>query len=281
MIKSLKHIIKAYWRGFAYGPDFNHCITPRFILEDKQLTIELPSSNVVAAPSTVDINFPHTSTSWFKQHKKIRIQHHYVHLITENWMYMPPIALLPSCEYGMLSCQLRIKQTEKINVLDKQALAAFLIQEYNDYNYGPKGENTKTRQWVTEQSSKRANPWSPDELEEKISYRIKYGSKPDIPPAIIKNINQTEWVFYQEIKKINKNQQDYYCLPLSRCSFLEVKFNHRVDLSNKHKKWAKHALSAQARIMDSIRLTDIPTSQDNLITQQSSSSELSPSPNDR
>ncbi len=27
MIKSLEHIIKAYWRGFAYGVDFNHYLT--------------------------------------------------------------------------------------------------------------------------------------------------------------------------------------------------------------------------------------------------------------
>ena len=41
-------LIKAFWRGFVGGPDFNRDINHRFILEDKQLTIKVPSSNVVA-----------------------------------------------------------------------------------------------------------------------------------------------------------------------------------------------------------------------------------------
>ena len=35
-------LIKAYWRGFVGGPDFNRDINHRFILEDKQLTIKVP-----------------------------------------------------------------------------------------------------------------------------------------------------------------------------------------------------------------------------------------------
>ena len=102
-------LIKAYWRGFVGGPNFNNDINHRFILENKQLTIKVPDSNVVAAPSTVDVHFPHTSTIWFNENVKIYRQHAYVHMMTKNWMYMPPIALFPCSEYGMLSCQLRIK----------------------------------------------------------------------------------------------------------------------------------------------------------------------------
>jgi hypothetical protein len=81
---------------------------------------------------------------------------------------------------------------------------------------------------------------------------------PSIPPALIKTFNQTDWVFYQEVRSNRLSRHDFYCLPLSENSFLEVKFNHRVDRSDKHKKWAKHALESQERIMASIYLDELP-----------------------
>lgn len=265
----MKKLIKAYWCGFVGGPDFNRCIKHKFILGDQQLTIQVPDSNVAAVPSTIDINFPHTSTSWFAQHAEESYQQHrYVHMMTEIWMYVPPITLFPSSEYGMLSCELRIKQTESINVLDKLALTRFVIQEYDDYHNGPEGVNTEIRQTTTEQSSKMAMPFEPDELEEEIAGWIENRGKPPIPAAIIKSFNQTDWVFYQEIRANHRSRSDYYCLPLSEHSFLEVKFRHRVDLSHKHKKWSQHALESQTRIMASISITDLPITQDTLIEHQ-------------
>ncbi len=251
-------LMKAYWRGFVGGPDFNCDVNLRFILEDKQLSIKVPDSNVVAAPSDMNMIFPHTSTSWFTEHMKIYEQHRYVHMMTENWMYMPPIALFPSSEYGMLSCQLRIKQTDKINVLDKQALSNLVTQEYDNYQNGPDGINTELRRRVVEESSKMAMPYEPDELEEEVAKYIEFQGRNPIKPAIIKNFNQLEWVFYQEVRNNSFTRYDFYCLPLSANSFLEIKFNHRVDLSHKHKKWAKHALESQERIMGSIYLDELP-----------------------
>lgn len=258
MINLLK-LTKAYWRGFVGGPDFNRCITHRFLLDAQQLSIKLPDSNVAAAPSSMNAFFPYSSTDWFEQHVEESFdQHLYVHILTELWMYVPPIALVPSSEYGMLICQLRIKQTNKINVLDKQALSQFVIQEYDDYHNGPSGKNTKIRQETTIESSKMAMPFEPDELEERINLIINNRGKPPIPHALIKTFNQTDWVFYQEVRSNSLSRHDFYCLPLSETSFLEVKFNHSVDRSNKHKKWAKHALASQERIMASIYLDDLP-----------------------
>jgi len=257
---NLFKLIKAYWRGFVGGPDFNRCINHRFLLDAQQLSIDLPDSNVAAAAaiSTENCFFPYSSGAWFEQHKKTYEQHDFVRVITENWMYVPPIAFVPSSEYGMLSCQLRIKQTNKINVLDKQALSLFVIQEYDDYHNGPDGKNTKIRKDTTEQSSKMATPFEPDELEERINLIISIRGKPPIPAALIKTFNQTNWVFYQEVRSNSFSRHDFYCLPLSETSFLEVKFNHSVDRSNKHKKWAKHALASQERIMASIYLDELP-----------------------
>jgi hypothetical protein len=258
-------LIKAYWHGFVGGPSFTRCIQQRFRLEDKQLTIDLPDSNVVAAPSTLQVNFPHSSANWFSNNAESLEQHCYVHIMTENWMYMPPIAFLPSSELGMLSCQLRIKQTEKINVLDTKALSLFVTQSYDDYHYGPDGMNTELRRRVVEQSSRMASPYEPDELEKEVAEYIDLQGRQPLPPAVIKSINQLSWVFYTEIQNNTLSHSDYYCLPLSQNSFLEVKFRHRVDLSHKHKKWAKHALASQEKIMASIYLDDSAINQDPLV----------------
>ncbi|MDN3396319.1 MULTISPECIES: hypothetical protein [unclassified Pseudoalteromonas] len=82
-------------------------------------------------------------------------------------------------------------------------------------------------------------------------------------------INNYQWVFYQECRGNVLSRHDFYCLPLCEHAFLEVKFNHRVDRSDKHKKWAKHALESQQRIMESIKLSDLPPDHDNLITDNS------------
>jgi len=82
-------------------------------------------------------------------------------------------------------------------------------------------------------------------------------------------INNRHWVFYQVKRNNIFSRQDFCCLQLSEHAFLEVEFNHRVDLSHKHKKWDKHALASQQRIMESIKLCDLPPDLDNLITDNS------------
>ena len=262
-------LAKAFYRGFEGGPNFENYIHHRLILEDKLLTLDVPDSNVAAVPSTMDISFPHNSTSWFNQHKKNYLHHEYVHILTENWMYLPPVSYLPSSEYGMLSCQLRIKQTNKINVLDTMQLKRFVIDEYDNYHWGSDGYNTKLQNDTKLESNKRANPWQGEALKKEILGRVESYGYPPLPAAKEVIINDRQWVFYQ-IKKSNKrSRQDFYCLPLSEHAFLEVEFNHRVDLSHKHKKWANHALESQQRIMESIKLTELPSDHDNLITDNS------------
>ncbi|XQW83973.1 hypothetical protein ACOYR1_12580 [Thalassotalea piscium] len=42
-------LLQDFYRGFVGGPDFNQIITHRFMLDEKQLTVSMPDSNVVAA----------------------------------------------------------------------------------------------------------------------------------------------------------------------------------------------------------------------------------------
>ena len=190
-------------------------------------------------------------------------------MLTENWMYLPPASYLPSNEYGMLSCQLRIKQTQKINVQDFEQLKHFVIESYDNFHWGPYGDNTKIKNDTTLESSKRANPWVGEALKEEISGRIEVYGQPPLPAAKEIIINNHQWVLYQECRGNVLSRHDFYCLPLNERAFLEIKFNHRVDRSDKHEKWAKHALESQQRIMESIKLTELPSDHDNLITDNS------------
>ena len=255
---NLFKLIKTYCRGFVGGPDFNRNINHRFILEDKQLTIKVPDSNVVVGSNPNKVNFPHTSNRWFTKHLEVDDQHHFVHMMAENWMYMPPIVLFPSSEYGILSCELRIKQVNHINVLDKAALSHYVTQAYADYHYGPDGVNTELRRRKVEESSKMAMPYDPEELEEQVAISIELHGRQPLAPAIIKSFNQLSWVFYRETRNNDNSYLDFYCLPLSEHSFLEIEFSHQVDRPNKLKKWAKHALASQERIIASIYLDDLP-----------------------
>ncbi len=264
---NLLSLSKAYYRGFVGGPDFNRSMQHLFILEDKQLTIDLPESNLIVAPSHIESHFPHSSSHWFTEHAEVEQQHTFVHINTKNWMYMPPISIGSSSEYGMLSCQLRIKQVNSINVLDKSALSLYVTQVCDDYNNGPDGGNTKIRHRIEERFNRSSCSWSREEIEAEIAGVIELNGEAPLAPALIKKFNQLTWVFYQEPENNSYSHQDYYCLPLSKHSFLEVKFNHRVDRSDKHKKWAKAALEAQEKIMASIYLDDLPLTQDPLIEQ--------------
>ena len=118
--------------------------------------------------------------------------------------------------------------------------------------------NAKIRQKNEERFSKSAYSWTKEEIEIEIAEYIELHGRQTLAPAIIKNFNQLAWVFYQEIRNNRHSRSDFYCLPLSDHSFLEVEFNHRVDLSHKHKKWTKHALELQERIMASIYLDELP-----------------------
>ena len=255
---NLFKFIKICWRGFVGGPDFDNNINHRFTLEEKQLTIKVPYSNVVVGSNPDKVNFKHTSTRWFAKHAEMERQHSYVHMMAENWMYMPPIAFFPNSEYGMLSIELRIKQTNNINVLDKSALSRYVTQAYDDYHNGPDGVNTEIRQTTEERFSRSSCSWTQEEIEAEIAVIIELNGRPSLAPAIVKTFNQLDWVCYRETRNNDNSYRDYYCLPLSEQSFLEIEFIHQVDRPNKLKKWAKHALTSQERIIASIYLDDLP-----------------------
>ncbi|SBS27480.1 hypothetical protein MSP8887_00658 [Marinomonas spartinae] len=260
MIKQIKNL----HRGFIGGPNFSIPAERVVLLGQKQLSINIPESNVAAAEKPRDKYFPHDSITWFKEHSQQYLQHEYVTILTELWMYLPVIPVGTSSEYGMLSCQPRIKQTDKIDVTDLDALSHFVTQEYKDFHNRPDRRNAEIRKEIEERMSRRNNI-SEDRLNKEVNDAIKAVGRPPLQPAKILTINDNQWIFYQESKPYSLYHINFYCLPLSPTSFLEIEFNYRVDRSNKYKKWSKHAEESERRIMESVTLTDIPEEQTPLL----------------
>ncbi|WP_281557668.1 hypothetical protein [Thalassomonas sp. RHCl1] len=263
------HLLKGYWRGFVGGPDFNDQQTLQFILEDHQLSINLPQSNLITEEPPRPVNFPYKSEGWFDSHKEQQQHNSWVHINTALWMYLPVISFTPSSEYGMLGCSLWIKRLPagaKIDPFNLKALARFVIDEYDSFHNGDidenlaAGRNTQIKRDLEKESAARSTPYSEERFAEALKLDIECHGQPPIPPAKIVNFDNHQWVFYQEVRANSRSRKDYYCLGLDQQHYLVCRFTHRVDLGSKHKKWRDHAFAAQEKIIKSIALTPIEES---------------------
>ncbi|QLE84141.1 hypothetical protein FLM48_02990 [Shewanella sp. Scap07] len=250
--------LKALWQGFLGGADFNYQVTERFILEDKLLTITLPASNIASVEPPKEINYPYRNRHWFSEQQRTHTHETYVHIYTELWMYLPIIPILPSCEYGMLSCVFRVKQTpDRVNALDNQALGDWLNREYDEhYNHPIEGENSQGRNTYLRKDMSKHTTLSDEVMAAQLEGSINNWGYPPIPDSSPVNIKGVEWVFHQLVKPYEHSRTDMYCLGLDENHFLVVRFNHRVDRSDKYKKWRKAANKTQQRVMEQVSLTD-------------------------
>jgi len=76
-------LIKNLRRGFIGGPNFSIPAERVVLLDDKQLSINIPESNVAAVEKPRDKYFPHDSTTWFQEHARSYRQHEFVIILTE------------------------------------------------------------------------------------------------------------------------------------------------------------------------------------------------------
>jgi len=268
----IKNLIKGMYRGFAGGPDFSHERTLRFTLEDRLLSVTVPYTNVAFDELEQPTHFPYRSPHWIDETSRAEEQHHISIISTDLWMYVPVVPLGTCSEYGMLTFQPRIAKLADdvgFSAFNQSALKEYLIDDYEKFHNGPvdektgAGTNTKILQQLQEQSQGLNSPYSDEEFIEILEIIMSQNGYPSIPPAKIVTINNVDWVFYQEVKGISLTRSDYYCLALDDNHYLECLFKHRVDRSNKHKKWRDGALAAQKKIMEGVILTDL---KDNIIT---------------
>ena len=257
-------LVRNYFRGFASGPDFKNTKRIAFVLEDSELCVTVPMSDIITDEPPRDINFPFKQEGWFDKNREQERQHLYVNIYTDFWYYFPPVSISPGSEYGMLALSIWLKRVPShINALDRKALAKAVVEEYEQHYNSPKvggpgehglGVNTKIRKKVAEQSAARATPFSEDRLAREVALSIEQSGGVPIAPAEVVTLNDQDWVFYREDNPSRtKSRQDFYCFPLDECYYLQVRFKHRVDRSEKVA-WQKDANEAQQKILNALRV---------------------------
>lgn len=272
-------LVKNLWRGFAGGADHSRQQTLRFILEDIQVQVRLPYSNIETEESARVVNYPFHQKNWFDNNAKQRNQHCFVHLHTECWYYMASIFRFADGELGNMFCRLWLKKVpEGINALDRQQLAQHVINEHHEHYNAPvqpdipynhcKGLNTEIRQRVqaeAELAASRGSPHRLENLEEYTAIAIESQGYSALAPASIISLHGQDWVYYQDKQFLDSpNGADFYCLPLDDQHYFAISFRYTVYQSEK-KRWLKHAKATQQMVLDSLKVSQIDNTADNLL----------------
>ena len=274
-------------RGFAGGPDLSRQQTHRFLLEDLQVQVRLPYSNVETEEPPRVVNFPFKTKGWFESHMKQLRQHYYVPIHTECWYYMAPVLRFADGELGHVFCSFWLKKVpDCINALDRRRLAEYVITEHDQhynaavqpeipYNHG-KGLNTKIRQDTrtdAELAASRGSTYTLDNLDKFIEIAINSHGYPPLAPASIISLHGQDWVFYQD-KHFSESPSgaDFYCLPLDNRYYFAIGFQYTVCQSGK-KRWLKHAKATQQMILDSLIVSPVDVAADNLLVHTSDQTE--------
>ena len=264
-------LLKELRRRFRGGPDFNLCQEVTAVLENTQLTLSLPVSNVEALQVPLSINFPYRQPGWFENNAEYAQQHHHVHIISKNWCYLAKGLTAFFSELGMLSISIVIKRVspeKKINAMELDSLGRYVVAEYDEYYNSPVigensrlGANTKIIKRTEEDCRGNHPSFNEERIAEQVALCLKSRGHPPIPPHQIKAINNRKWVFYSEpgpgIFFLNRSRM--YCLPISEQYYVSFNFYYRVDLKDKFKHWESAAEAAEKRIMESIRIESVGT----------------------
>lgn len=280
-------LVKNVWQGFAGGPDLNRQQTHRFLLEDIQVQVRMPHSNVETIASPRLVNFPYKTPGWFESNMEQQRQHFYVHLNTECWFYLAPVLRFDDGELGHLFCSLWLKRVpDGINALDRQQLAQCVIEEHNEhynaavqpetpYNHG-KGINTEIRQDTraeAELAASRGSPYRLDNLEKFTAIAINSHGYSPLAPASIISLHGQDWVFYQDKRRPDfPNGADFYCLPLDNSYYFAISFQYTVCQSG-NTRWLKHAKATQQMVLDSLKVSPVDITADNLLVHTSEKAE--------
>ena len=120
--------LKNLSRRFRGGPDFNLSRDITVVLEETQLTLSLPVSNVEAVEVPLNINFTYRQPGWFENNAEHKRQHHRVHVISEIWYYLAKGLTALFSELGMLSLSIvikRISSEKNINEMELDSLGNY------------------------------------------------------------------------------------------------------------------------------------------------------------
>ena len=116
-------LVKNVWQGFAGGPDSHRQQTQRFLLEDIQVQIRLPHSNVETIASPRHVNFPYKTPGWFERNMEQQRQHY-------CFVKKHKLGDSQNPDQAILDYNTR-RQALTINDLKRYGIKSLLISEYS------------------------------------------------------------------------------------------------------------------------------------------------------
>ena len=207
------------------------------------------------------INYPFKQNSWFEDNSEQSRQHHYVHIDTQLWYYMPIGLASMFSEAGVLSLSTQLKRVPKdknVNAMDLNALGQYIIDEHDEYYNSPGGANYDQTKNIQDDVRKAwGKSLSEEEILAKAADRTPEISYPPIPRHQIEKINGRDWVFCVESKTNSYTHDNMFCLPLNESYYLCLNFRRRVDLKDKYRHWKNHANAAEKKIMDMVEIETV------------------------
>ena len=250
-------LFKNLRRGYRGGPDFAHCEQITRLLENWQLQLTVPCTNVAAAPSKFLPQYPFKQPGWYEEHSKadIFIDKTYIHLNTELWYYVRPLTLHPENfnNQHTLSVQLRrIDSEPPVDIFDLEQLGDFFCAQY-ERNYAKK---LNPRLEEDRSTTLKYKPRTTEEEMQEIIER-RFGSllRPPASSFTVQHFNKEPWlVFYEPEHRLYNRPENVYVRPLEDNFVVCMRFRHEIGARKLHKKTEPVMLDTERRIMESVSL---------------------------
>jgi hypothetical protein len=252
-----------FGKGYTGGPDFNQLETFRFELEDAELSLTLPKTNVAIPIGNIVVNHPFRSPGWFDENCEQMANHFSAHIFTELWGYRGPYWKVMNEPFGVLSCRVEIKRArpeKRLDLGNLNDLAEAIRWDYEWYyeiaepgKYG-QGSNREVRQEAEEEYNSR-HPKIPEEKKLRDKEKTLQNLLRELPTKFeTRQFGDQEWLYYA-LKREPSYPAHYYCHPLDEEYYLSIRFGYRIDFRDYFHLWQADAEAAEQRMMGMIKLT--------------------------
>jgi hypothetical protein len=252
-----------FGKGYTGGPDFNQLETFRFELEDAELSLTLPKSNLSLPRKEININLPFRSQDWFDENKIQAGSHLFVLILGQPWVYSGPFWKVANNPFGVLDVQFALERVHSDKFLDVDnldTLADAIRWNYEWYyeiaepgKYG-QGSNREVRQEAEEEYSSR-HPKIPEEKKLRDKEKTLENLLRELPTQFeTRQFGDQKWLYYALNKEPNYPTH-YYCQPLDEQYYIYVRFHYGIDFREYFHLWKADAEAAEHRIMGMIKLT--------------------------
>jgi hypothetical protein len=252
-----------FGKSFTGGPDFNQLETFYFELEDAELSLTLPKTNIDIPLGKIGINYPFRSPGWFEDQSRQLWNNFYVSIFGEMWGYRGPFWKVSNELFGVLDISVCIKQAlpeKKLDLDNLDTLAEAIRWDYEWYfevaepgKYG-QGKNRKARKNAEDEYNAR-HPSIPEERKLRQKELGLSKSLRELPTHFeTRQYGDQKWLYYA-LKKEPTYPAHYYCQPLDEQYYLYARFGYGIDFREYFHIWQADAEAAEQRMMEMIKLT--------------------------